>query len=291
MPTARDKNSNNLETLAPGQSVELLKALHIVTRDGAINQDSRRKLKQVLHLARFIEPLIEQSARRHPEQPITLIDHGAGKAYLGFILVDLYLKHRKAEVWGIETRTDLVEKTQSLAKTLGFDCMHFAALNTQEAIASRLLPQQVDIVTALHACDTATDDALQFAITRKASHVVLVPCCQAQVASSLREYKSVMLGKTALSELWRHPIHTREVGAQLTNVLRCLALEAAGYNVTVTELVGWEHSLKNELIIANLQLPSTAVTGKAKASLARLDELLATFGLNNLRKLFVGQTA
>lgn len=289
MPTARDKNSNSIESLAPGQSVELLKALHIVTREGAINQDSRRKLKQVLHLARFIEPLIEQSAQRHPQEPITLIDHGAGKAYLGFILVDLYLKHRQAQVWGIETRADLVEKTQALAQTLGFNCMHFAVLNTKEAIASTVLPQRVDIVTALHACDTATDDALRFAIARKAAHVVLVPCCQAQVASSLREYKSVMLGKTALSELWRHPIHTREVGAQLTNVLRCLALEAAGYNVTVTELVGWEHSLKNELIVANLQVASASVAGKAKASLARLDELLHTFGLDNLRGQFVGQ--
>jgi Methyltransferase domain len=286
MPISRDKNSNNLETLAPGQSIELLKALHIVTRDGAINQDSRRKLKQVLHLARFIEPLIDQSGKRHPEQPITLIDHGAGKAYLGFILVDLYLKHRPAQVWGIETRADLVEKAKVLADTLHFDCMHFAVLNTKEAIASRLLPTQVDIVTALHACDTATDDAMRFAIARKASHVVLVPCCQAQVASRLREYKSLMLGKTALSELWRHPIHTREVGAQITNVLRCLALEAAGYNVTVTELVGWEHSLKNELIIANLQTPSAAVAGKAKASLARLNELLDTFGLNSLRSQF-----
>jgi hypothetical protein len=80
---------------------------------------------------------------------------------------------------------------------------------------------------------------------------VLVPCCQAEVAAAMRAVKNASLGKTPLSELWRHPIHTRELGSHLTNVLRCLLLEAHGYEVTVTELVGWEHSMKNELIIAS----------------------------------------
>jgi hypothetical protein len=80
---------------------------------------------------------------------------------------------------------------------------------------------------------------------------VLVPCCQAEVAATMRARKNESLGKTPLSELWRHPIHTRELGSHLTNVLRCLLLEAHGYDVTVTELVGWEHSMKNELIIAS----------------------------------------
>ena len=80
--------------------------------------------------------------------------------------------------------------------------------------------------------------------------MVLVPCCQAEVAACLRENKALALSRTPLAELWRHPLHTREIGSQLTNVLRCLYLEASGYQVTVTELVGWEHSLKNELIIA-----------------------------------------
>jgi hypothetical protein len=167
--------------------------------------------------------------------------------------------------------------------------MHFALLDTAQAITSKQLPAHIDIVTALHACDTATDDALHFALARNAQHVVLVPCCQAEVARNLRQYKNVMLGKTALSELWRHPIHTREVGAQITNVLRCLSLEAAGYDVTVTELVGWEHSLKNELIVATLKPnveTKAAVSQRSKAA-ARLDELLETFGLQTMRTRFV----
>jgi hypothetical protein len=282
------------DVLVPGQSIELLQALHIVTREGGINQDSRRKLKQVQHLAQFVEPLIKQCLKLRPANtPLTLVDHGAGKAYLGFILYDLYLKKLTqtpgVQAWGIETREDLVERARALATSIGFDSMHFALLDTAQAVSSKQLPAHIDIVTALHACDTATDDALRFALVRKARHVVLVPCCQAEVARNLREYKTVMLGKTALSELWRHPIHTREVGAQLTNVLRCLSLEAAGYDVTVTELVGWEHSLKNELIVATLKNEDSSARAVAQRSKAaqRLDELLETFGLQMMRSRFV----
>lgn len=230
--------------LRPGQSIELLKELHILTRDGKLNQDTRRKLKQVYHLYQFIEPLLENSA--------TLADHGAGKSYLGFILYDLFFKERTAgHIYGIETRKELVEKSRELAKRLGFERMSFLDISVEESTHCAALPEQIDVVTALHACNTATDDAIRFALTKQAKHIVLVPCCQAEVAATMRTRKNESLAKTALSELWRHPIHTRELGSHLTNVLRCLLLEAHGYQVTVTELVGWEHSMKNELIIAS----------------------------------------
>ena len=114
-----------LELLRPGQSLDLLKELHILTRDGAINQDSRRKLKQVYHLFGFIEPLLAQlQADGHSN--ITLADHGAGKSYLGFILYDLFFKqHDSGTVYGIETRPELVEKSSALAQRLGFARMQF----------------------------------------------------------------------------------------------------------------------------------------------------------------------
>ena len=106
--------------------------------------------------------------------------------------------------------------------------------------------------------------------------MVLVPCCQAEVARSLNQHKALSLARTPLAELWRHPLHTREIGSQITNVLRCLYLEARGYQVTVTELVGWEHSLKNELIIARY-------TGQKKRSAAdRLQAILQEFGIGDL---------
>ena len=235
--------------IKPQQSIELLKELHILTRDGKINQDTRRKLKQVYHLYQFIEPLMDDVLKQ--KDSLSLVDHGAGKSYLGFILYDLFLKDKPgAHVYGIETRAELVDKSEALAQRLGFEGMSFLAMTVEESMASTQLPEKIDIVTALHACNTATDDAIRFALNRDAQYIVLVPCCQAEVAAALRSNKGSTLGKTPLSELWRHPIHTREFGSQLTNVLRCLQLEARGYQLTVTELVGWEHSMKNELIIA-----------------------------------------
>jgi len=269
------------EVLRPGQSIELLKQLHILTRDGKLNQDSRRKLKQVYHLCNFIEPLLNDVLGR--QDTLTLADHGAGKSYLGFILYDLYLKDRPgSHIYGIETRDELVEKSRELAARLGFPRMSFINATVAESITSGQLPTTIDIVTALHACNTATDDAIQFALAKQARHIVLVPCCQAEVAALLRKHKNESFGKTPLSEIWRHPIHTREFGSQLTNVLRCLQLESHGYQVTVTELVGWEHSLKNELIIA------TRTGAPRNNAHERLQHILQALNLQELEGRFLG---
>ena len=292
-----------MHEIKPGQSIELLKELHILTRDGKMNQDSRRKLKQVYHLYQFIAPLLQElaAATRYCEaadcgssrtadntpldvstQPvkraITLVDHGAGKSYLGFILYDLFFKSLpgEAHIIGVETRDELVHHSRELAARLGFGGMSFLNLAVAESIASDQLPASVDMVTALHACDTATDDAIRFALEKRARHIVLAPCCQAEVAAVLRKNKGKQLAKNSLTELWRHPIHTREFGSHVTNVLRCLQLEAHGYQVTVTELVGWEHSMKNELIIASYKdLPR-------KRAAERLHEVLQTLGLEEM---------
>ena len=279
MSATPSTHANPIPEIKPQQSLALLQALHILTRDGKLNQDSRRKLKQVYHLYHFIEPLMADVLSR--ADTLTLADHGAGKSYLGFILYDLYLKSR-AEGWvyGIETREDLVEKSLALAKQLDFTRMNFLNLSVEASITSPELPAQIDIVTALHACNTATDDAIKFALAKHAQHIVLVPCCQAEVAGVLRKQKNESFSKTPLSEIWRHPIHTREFGSQLTNVLRCLLLESHGYRVTVTELVGWEHSLKNELIIATR---ADAPRGNAQA---RLVQILQELNLEELQHRF-----
>ena len=243
---------NLIPEIKPGQSIELLKELHILTRDGKLNQDSRRKLKQVYHLFHFIEPLLKEVLAGN--ENLTLADHGAGKSYLGFILYDLFFKELEAgHIYGIETREELVAKSRELAERLDFGRMTFLNLSVAAATASSELPEKIDVVTALHACDTATDDAIRFALQKQAQFIVLVPCCQAELAAVLRKNKNDSFSKTPLSEIWRHPIHTREFGSLITNVLRCLLLESHGYQVTVTELVGWEHSMKNELIIASFK--------------------------------------
>ena len=272
-PRAQSQQAALQELLRPGQSIELLKELHILTRDGTLNQDTRRKLKQVHHLFGFIEPLLRELQDLRPHG-VTLADHGAGKSYLGFIVYDLFFReHGQGSIYGIETRPELVQKSTELAQRIGFERMRFLELTSQESAHTALLPERIDIVTALHACDTATDDAIAFGLYKQARHMVLVPCCQAEVAAHLRQSKALQLARTPLAELWRHPVHTREMGSQITNVMRCLYLESQGYRVTVTELVGWEHSLKNELILASW-------TGQKKHSAAqRMRALAESFGL------------
>jgi hypothetical protein len=271
-----------LEEMRDGQSIDLLKELHILTRDGKINQDSRRKLKQVYHLYNFIEPLLKDLQESGAE--LSLVDHGAGKSYLGFIIYDLFYKglSGKGHVFGIETRDELIRKSIDLQKKLKFKNMSFLTVSVANSIQSEKLPEKVGIVTALHACDTATDDAIDFAIKKQAKHIVLVPCCQAEVAKLLRQNKAKQLA-SPLAEIWRHPIHTREFGSHLTNVLRCLRLEAYGYQVTATELVGHEHSMKNELIVA------TRIEGPRKRAADRLQWILNEMGLNDLGSRFSTQ--
>ena len=228
----------SLKDLWPGQSVPLLKALHILTHNGGLNADSRRKLKQVQHLAQLIKPAID-AALKEKDQPV-LADLGAGKSYLGFILYDLYFASAgRGKVAAVEARPELISTAKKIAGDSGFTRMEFVEGRIADAALG-----PVDIVTALHACDTATDEAILFALRHEARFVALVPCCQAEVARALEDIKGPM------EQLWRHPIQRREFGAHLTNVLRGLYLEAHGYKVRVTEFTGFEHTQKNEMIFA-----------------------------------------
>lgn len=268
-----------IEDIKDPQSVELLKALHILTMEGKINQDSRRKLKQVYHLFNFIEPLLLELQAQDSE--MTLVDHGAGKSYLGFIIYDLfYKKIEKGHIYGVESREKLVQNSLALQKKTKFERMTFMKMTVKEAFSSDLIPKKIDLVTALHACDTATDEAIDFALNKEAKYLVLVPCCQAEVAQYLKKNKAKKLADP-LTELWRHAIHTREFGSHVTNVLRCLKLEAHGYQVSVTELVGLEHSLKNELILAH------KIEGPRKRTSDRIKSLLFDLGLQDLENRFL----
>ena len=306
--------------LLPGQSLELLRELHLVSRDGALHADSLRKLKQVNHLVQLLEPALRDVLERHPEA--VLLDAGAGNAYLGFVLYELFLRDSSGILYSVETRPELVQRAMERAQRLHFDRMRFLKADLdvlasgaraavpdlprapaaaqppqyKEAPPPRTtppkspsppgaappglfaqaappgespqaaLPERLHFVTALHACDTATDDALLLALRHDADHIAVVPCCQAEVAAQLKLAPQKASAPWPL--LWQHPLHRREAGAHLTNVIRALVLESQGYQVTVTELTGWEHSLKNELILAR------RVHKESRPARARLHELL-----------------
>jgi len=258
-------SKNAASDLWPGQSVALLKALHILTHNGGLNADSRRKLKQVQHLAQLIRPAID-AMLKEKDQPV-LADLGAGKSYLGLILYDLYFAPAgRGQVIAVETRPELIAASQKVASESGFDRIRFVEGRIADAEVG-----PVDIVTALHACDTATDEAILFALKHEAKFVALVPCCQAELARGLDDIKG------PLAQLWRHPIQRREFGAHLTNVLRGLYLEAHGYKVRVTEFTGFEHTQKNEMLFAERHQRSNP---RAKAEFDKLvEEIGAAPGL------------
>lgn len=237
--------TETIEELYQGSSTDLLKALHILTRDGKLNADSRRKLKQVHHLSQFIEPLIQSLFKTQPStHALNIVDMGAGKSYLGFILYDLVLqKLENSQMMSIESRTELVEKSKTLAENSGFTRMKFIP----SSIETAKIDEPVDLVCALHACDTATDDAILFGLRHGARAFALVPCCQAEIARLLKSSESKNSG---FHSLYTHSLHQREFGSHLTNVIRTLFLNSKGFKVTVSELVGWEHSMKNEIILA-----------------------------------------
>jgi hypothetical protein len=243
--------------LLPDQSRELLRELHLLTPQGTLNADALRKLKQVNHLVGLLRPALDDVFSRFGEPVV--VDAASGNGYLAFVLYELYFKPTdKGELHCIESRPELTERARARAAKLGFTRMHFHAV----PLAQAAFPQRFHLLTALHACDTATDDALLAGIQGNVDHLAVVPCCQAEVANQLKE-----ADPGPMSVLHAHPWHRREFGAHLTNVVRALALEAAGYRVTVTELTGWEHSLKNELILAR---KTRAQDAAAKAQLEQL---------------------
>ena len=245
-----------------GMSIALLQDLHLLTRDGQLNADARRKLKQIRHLVGLLRPALDDAMARNPEPLIA--DCGAGKSYLGAVLYELVLGPAgRGALVAIESRPELSEQAAQRAARFGQDRFQVAT----GAIAGAALPRRPNVVTALHACDTATDDAIAMAIERGADHVAVVPCCQAEVARQLDAAKPA---DPVTAALFAHPLHRRELGSHLTNVVRGLALEAHGYKVTVTELVGWEHSAKNELILGKrVQRYGAAARAQLRALLER----------------------
>lgn len=291
-----------------GESELLLRELHLVSRGGQLNQDSRRKLKQVQHLIQLISPFLNEGD--------TVVDVGAGKSYLGLLLYDSVLRHfSSAELVGVESRLELCKSAQAIAVNSGFKRARFVNATAEEFIRESRVRAEVQtedgiegnveggvegrvgneagvgagvraekwagvrasVVVALHACDTATDDAIALGLNAGARVMALVPCCQAELAQRLKEHqkqKARFSTEPGLESLYRHPWHRREFGSHLTNVIRCLALEAFGYKVTVTELVGFEHSLKNEIIIAEKKPGTDRAIG-----LKSLEGLLEQFDL------------
>ena len=223
-----------------GLTRDSLTALGVLTPKGGASPSAHRKLKQVNHFLQLLAPAMDELFERYPN-PI-IVDMGAGKAAMSLAIYDRWIRaHGRGEMIIIESRPELVHKVKEVTGT------RYPQLEAQASdILNATLPERVHLTLGLHACDLATDHAIYRALLAKSDHVALVPCCQAELAQLLKPIKQAPL---SLSSLWADGWHRREFGSHLTNVMRALSLRARGYAVTVTELIGWEHSVKNELIL------------------------------------------
>lgn len=229
-----------LKAIAGDLPLDVLIAAGIVSTSGAAGADAARKVKQIKHFVQLVRPALDDVFARHPE-PV-LVDAGAGRSALSLVIHHLWPQRLgRGTTIAVESRPELCARVEGACAALHFD--RFAVLPQPIAVAA--VPDRVHFVLALHACDTATDDALLLALRTNADHVAAVPCCQAEVARQL----AAIAAPGPVGPLWQHAHHRREFGAHITNVIRALQLQACGYQVTVTELAGWEHTPKNELIL------------------------------------------
>lgn len=199
-----------------------------------------RKWKQINHFLALVgQALQDAHLLDDPEAPLRVADFGCGRGYLTFAMA-LWLADRmqNAQVMGVELREDLVAQTETLARELRLDGLRFV----QGDIGQREV-QPLDVMVALHACDTATDHAIHYGLRAGARVILCAPCCH-------KELRGQMQPPSVLRPLFRHGVHLGQEAEMLTDALRALLLEGQGYDARVIEFVSLEHTQKNKMIVA-----------------------------------------
>jgi len=235
---AQGHNREKDYILREGEDIPALVDLGVFTRDFKIVRAKYDKFKQI---NRFVE-LVAQGVKDEGADTIRILDFGCGKSYLTFILYYYFAVRRrlKTEIIGYDLKADVVEHCNEIAARYGYEGLRF---EVADVTRDKLADTAIDMVVTLHACDTATDYALAYAINRKVKHIFSVPCCQHEVNLSIRKGGELDL-------LLEHGIIRERVCALLTDSIRAAVLEDAGYAVDVIEFVDFEHSPKNLMLRA-----------------------------------------
>lgn len=225
------------QRLVEAVNASWMKELGITTAEGQVKKDMHDKYKQINHYVDIINGILKDI---HFDKAITVADMGSGKGYLTFALYD-YLQNvvkQKATVYGIELRDDLVNKCNNIAKLVGFDGLQFKKGSIQDAELPSL-----DMLIALHACDTATDDAIYKGIKANAKLIICAPCCHKQI-------RKQMAPDNELKNITKHGILLERQAEMVTDAIRALLLEANGYKTRVFDFIATEHTPKNVMIVA-----------------------------------------
>jgi hypothetical protein len=247
-----------------------LTALGVTTTQHTLVPSMARKWKQI---NKFIEVFARALATsKLAGAPVLhVVDFGAGRAYLSFALHD-WLRHTQglqAEVTGVELRPELVQEGQQTIAALGLQGMHM-----QQGDVRDWRSEPMDVMIALHACDTATDHAIALGLGAGAHIIMCSPCCH-------KEVRPQLLSPHPLRSVFQHGIHAEQQAEMLTDSLRALLLEAQGYDTQVFEFVALEHTRKNKMILA-VKRQQPDATAEA-AALVQVEELKRFFGVKQQR--------
>lgn len=241
MPRPGGDQAHNREKeylLREGENIPALVDLGIFTPDFKIVRSKYDKYKQI---NRFVE-LVDQKLGRCESREIRILDFGCGKSYLTFILYYYFAVKRgvRARITGYDLKADVVEHCNRIAQKYGYDGLRFQVADVAKDALSE---EPIDMVVTLHACDTATDYALDYAIRRRVKHIFSVPCCQHEVNGSIRKGGQLDL-------LLSHGVVKERVCALLTDSIRAAVLEARGYELDMIEFIDFAHSPKNIMLRA-----------------------------------------
>jgi SAM-dependent methyltransferase len=223
-----------------------------------------RKWKQINKFVEVLDHAFNASPLKHTTDTVHVMDFGAGKGYLTFAVHD-YLQHtlgRTTRVTGVELRDDLVQLCGSAASKLDLDGLVF-----KHGDVRTFEPERIDVMIALHACDTATDYALHMGIRAGASIILCSPCCHKQI-------RPQMTSPALLKPMLQHGIHLGQQAEMVTDSLRALLLEAQGYDTQVFEFVSLEHTSKNKMILAVKRTQP-----KATDAARQVQEIKAFYGI------------
>jgi len=235
--------------LQEGVAVDFLVGLGVQTQDGKVTKNRYDKFRQINRYLEFIEDVLDKLPT---DRTIRIIDFGCGKSYLTFAMYYYLhvLQKRDIYVTGLDLKKDVIAHCNQLAKSCGYDKLTFEVgdISTYEG------SDAVDMVVSLHACDTATDYALEKAVKWGASVIMAVPCCQHEVN------KQIVCKE--LQPLLKYGLIKERMAALITDAVRANLLEDQGYDTQILEFIDMEHTPKNLLIRAVKRTGNARMTGK-----------------------------
>ena len=233
LPLGHDREKNRL--ISTDDNI-YLKDLSVLTTKGEVRKDKTDKFKQINKFVELVAPFFEKLDKT---KSINIIDMGSGKGYLTFALYDYLVNNQKINISlrGIEQRENLVALCNALAEKSKFNNLKF-----ESGQIKTVKIQEIDVLIALHACDTATDDAIFRGIQNEASIIIVAPCCQKQLRNQIKP-------TNALKSILKYGILKERQSELLTDGLRAMILEAYGYKTNVFEFIQTEHTPKNIMIV------------------------------------------